>query len=416
MFYDDKSKSVVKAGKSLIIYEVEETEEVVFKASFVIANNLSCAGKVIALFDLIVIGDIECDSLDVKGKLICIGNCNVKDTMIVQNEIWANDITAKKVVCHDRIVAQGMDVENVKADGNIVIGKTLAIEDRAETIQNILCGETAYGAGKLVANTIVTVEPLDLDDGEEALENPFMFKLENTGSKIAEDIQKFVDENNYMGYLKLLNQVEGDGNKDKFDRAQRVFTTMNYSYPGNISEVRDVAMVLWLIEMSKSNYFSMWNQVNLWLVAMVEHFDNLLHGRKSTEDKPMPTSTMEEGYVVSHFKFGRGVVTDIRQEGNSKYITIEFDEYGEKKFTIPQCLEFFKILSVKQGVTASEIRNSLKCEIAGYDEWLTALTILNSNKAVLGEDLYNAIYDMLLSQIGLKVKFIQDRLREKGWE
>lgn len=43
-------------------------------------------------------------------------------------------------------------------------------------------------------------------------------------------------------------------------------------------------------------------------------------------------------------------------------------------------------------------------------------TILNTNKTILGDELYDAIYDRLLSQIGLKSKFIHDRMREKGWE
>ena len=124
MFFEDKTKGVITTGQNLIIPEVDEDEEVVFKASFSVAGNLRCATKVTALFDLIVMGNMECKDIDVKGKLVCLGNCVVQNVMDVQNEIWANDIRATRIICHDRIVCQGIDADRVKADGDILVGKT----------------------------------------------------------------------------------------------------------------------------------------------------------------------------------------------------------------------------------------------------------------------------------------------------
>ncbi len=115
-----------------------------------------------------------------------------------------------------------------------------------------------------------------------------------------------------------------------------------------------------------------------------------------------------------HSSFGKGIVTEIQDGG--KYAQVEFEEVGIKLFPLPNSLKFLKILSEKQGISSGEIRNLIVCDISNYDEWLVALSILNTNKTVLGEDLYNAIYDLLLSQIGLKTKYIKDRLREKGWD
>ncbi len=416
MFFEDKTKGVITTGKTLIIPQVDEGEEVVFKASFLVAGNLKCATKVTALFDLIVMGNMECKDIDVKGKLICMGNCVVQNTLVVQNEIWANDIRAAKISCHDRIVCQGIDADRVKADGNIIVGKTLAIEERAETFQKILCGETAYGAGKLVANTIVTAEPLDMDDGEESLENPFIFKPEGSSSSLFGDLQQFVSDNDYSGYFNALSMIENDDNRDRFARARRVFQAMNAAFPQYISEFKDISLVLWLAEMIKSDYFLMWPQVSKWLSVMIDHFTNLINGRETAQFEPKPARTLKEGNVVSHVKYGRGIVTAVEEKQNGKYAIIAFDEYGEKKFPIPNSLQFFKIVSEKAGLSGAEIRNSIECNISGYDEWIAALTILNTNKTLLGEDLYDAIYDRLLSQIGLKSKYIHDRMREKGWE
>lgn len=68
MFYDDKTKGVLSVGRMLFIPEVDDEEDIVLKASFLVAGDLKCSSKVSALFDVVVLGDIECADLDVKGK------------------------------------------------------------------------------------------------------------------------------------------------------------------------------------------------------------------------------------------------------------------------------------------------------------------------------------------------------------
>ena len=57
----------------------------------------------------------------------------------------------------------------------------------------------------------------------------------------------------------------------------------------------------------------------------------------------------------------------------------------------------------------------MTCNINDYQEWLTALEVLNENKKLLGDNLHNAIFDLLIEKIGLKAKFVEDRFKEKGW-
>ena len=415
MFYDASTKDVFYAGNSLLIYEVDEDSDVVFKASFTILEDLKCQGTVTALFDLVVLGNIECKKIDVKGRLVCLGNCEVEESVIVQNEMWVNDISATSIVCHDKINAQEIDSEVIKADGNIVVGKILAVEDTAETFQNIICGETAYGAGKLVANTIVTAEELDLDDGEEALESPFVFKPSNgAGNSLMGELDDYIKENDYLGYFKALNSIKEGSDASSLDRALKVFKVMNKAYPNGIADFRDVTLLLWLIEASKSDYFTAWPQIHNWLKTVIEHFDNLIHGREISQKQPQQANEINVGNVVLHSSFGKGIVTELQDGG--KYAQVEFEEVGTKLFPLPNSIKFLKILSQKEGMSSSEIRNLIVCDISSYDDWLVALSVLNTNKVILGEDLYNAIYDLLLSQIGLKTKYIKDRLREKGWD
>lgn len=415
-FYDDKTEGVIKSDNCLTINHIEEADNITFKASFIIIGDLICNGKITALFDLYVIGNIQSEDMDVKGRLVCLGSCNISHSLIVQNDIWANDIVADSVICHDRVVAQDVDVTEMKADGSIVVGKTLAVEKEAKSMQSVICGETAFGAGKLIANMILTVEPLDLDDGEDALENPFVFNLGNGTSGIVAEMEKFASERDYEGYFSVLLQNSDEEVRRKLRKYKMVFNTMAASYPDGLGEYRDVSLLLLLIEIARSDYFSLWPQIDEWIESVRMHFDNLIHGKTEADTKVRPATEMKKNYVVSHTKYGRGIVVELEVDGKHTCAIIQFDAQGEKKFPIPDSLKFFKIISEKPGEAIEEIKESITCNVDNYEEWLNALVVMNENKEIIGNDLYEVIYDKLFSKIGLKAKFVQDRLREKGWE
>ena len=414
-FYDDKTEGVIRSDSFLIIQKVEEEESITFKASFVVTENINCNGKITALFDLYVLGNIEACEIDVKGRLFCLGVCEIEKAILVQNDIWANDIRTESVVCHDKVVVQGIDVCKLNVDGSIIVGKTLIIENEARSMQNVICGETAFGSGKLIAKMIMTAEPLDLDDGEDALENPFVFNPKSGSDEIIVEMAKFALKNDYQGYFDILFKNPDEKMQRKLKQYKKVFATMYTSYPNSIGEFRDVSLLIWLIEIAQSDYLAFWPKVNEWVSAIQTHFDNLIHGKTSVETEIRSATNLKKGYVVSHTKFGRGIVISTDDEENLQYATIFFDENGEKKFPIPDGLKFFKIISEKSREIIEETKESITCNIDNYEDWLNSLMIINSNKEIIGDDLYDVIYDKLLSKIGLKAKFIRDRLKEKGW-
>ena len=170
--YDDKTPGIIKSGNYSMISSVKSRTEAVFKASYIVASGIQVEGKITALFDLIVIGDVVAHDIDVKGKFVCLGNCQVGNSVTVQDKLFVKEIRAKSIEVHDDITAQEIDVDVLRADGNVIVGQTLATEELAYSEQNILCGETAYGAGRISAHAIITGEELDMDDGEDAVVDP----------------------------------------------------------------------------------------------------------------------------------------------------------------------------------------------------------------------------------------------------
>ena len=94
---------------------------------------------------------------------------------------------------------------------------------------------------------------------------------------------------------------------------------------------------------------------------------------------------------------------------------VEFEQQGEKKFPLPDSLKFFSIVSEHEVPSADVVKSSIQCNVDGYDEWLSALQLIHTYKEYLGTNLYNTIYSLLLSKLGLKPKFVEDRFKEKGW-
>lgn len=417
--YDDKNTNAVISGTRPLITSSHSSEDVIFKASYIVSSELDCKGKVTALFDLVVFGDVRADEIDVKGRFICMGHCVVAGAIVVQNDMWCEDVQAASVTCHDRIVAQSIDADNIFAEGSIIVGKTLAIAEKAQTNQNVLCGETAYGAGKIVASSILTVEPLDLDEGEEALESPFQYTPNSSALKVNEtskESAKFEKNNDYQGYISALVLSAPEVTHKRLNKYLATLKAAEMAIPLSVSELRDVSILIWLIELSKSDYFKGWNTVSEWTATVLEHFKKLAEGKLSVSFQGKPADKILKGYTVSHSKFGIGMVEEIVPSGSGEMAMINFGECGIKKFPLPASLKFFLVLSETSNSPSEEIKSSMTCEISDYDEWLSALALIDENKECLGESLHNAIFELLLEKIGLKAKFVKERFKEKGWK
>jgi|GEM_PF-2280486 len=353
--YDDKTKGIVASDGRFILPLCKEYDDVTFKASYIVVPNIKCSGKITALFDLIVLGDVEAKEIDVKGRFVCLGNCTVSGSVIVQNEIWANDVRASSVEAHDRIVVQEIDGDTIIADGSIIVGKILAVEKLAKSAKIILCGETAYGAGKVAANTIITGEPIDLDGGEDAVESPNLYRPVSVQPQLTKAVVastepvdlvahgelEYAPSGDFTGYLDFLTStVYDDESKAKFARWKEVLNEAETVRQSGISEYSNIAIIIWLAEIAWSDYFKNWKAID-------DIFD----------------------VFESHFK----------------------------------------------GLMARD-KNAVGCTINTYDKWLEALSILSGFGALIDRNVYSVAFELVVSNLGLKAKFVSERLNEKGWE
>ena len=422
IIYDDKTSRITNLGDKFLIQNIDATDDMIFKASYVIASDLYCNGKITALFDLIVLGNVVADEIEVKGRFICLGKCSIKKEAIIQNDMWIEEIQANGITCHDRIFAQSIDVSSVVADSNIVVAKTLAVEEKAKSFENVICGETAFGAGKIIANTIVTVEPLDLDDGEDALENPFVFNPESgtqNGSDLMKESVKYALTNDYSSYLRKLQLTPDSTLRNMFSRYKNTLSVVDKAVPDGISQLRDISILIWLIDIVNSQYFKGWQTLQDWLFVVRAHFEDVISGKVSIDPEVRPAKELEKGDLVIHDKYGKGIVKGMIKKITNGKLTqsavVDFEDFGEKKFPLPDALKYFNII-VNDVQETEDPKSYIKCSLNSYSEWITALTLVYAHKEFFGKDLYATLNDILLSKIGLKAKFVEDRLKAKGWQ
>ena len=416
--YDDKTSGIIKAGdrdNCFIISNVKSRTEAVFKASYIVASSMRISGKITALFDLIVLGDVEADDIEVKGKFICMGDCTVENSIIVQDKMFAKQVKAKNIEVHDQITAQEIDVDVIKADGNIIVGQTLATEELAFSEQNILCGETAYGAGQISANSIITVEELDMDDGEDAVVEPNKIVFER---KKKTDIvalgNKYASKNDYNGYFCELFSAADETLKFTIVRWQKTLDEIGELLTRQEENIFDLGLLVTLTEITQSSYFNGWETINSAWNFLMEHFESIANGKGLGVEKKISVSDFTVNQRVRHDKYGAGKVIGVRKNSGGIMAEIIFDGGKTVSFKLDIAIKFFSLEKNVQ-FTPEELKEKLFIEPKEYVDWLAFLNILQVYGHIFTPNLRKILNDLLYAKIGIKTKFIEERIKDNGW-
>lgn len=419
IFYDDKVVGVTNSNGNLSISEVCADEDVIFKASFVVTGDLSCDGKVTGLFDLIVLGNVKAKEIDVKGRFVCLGECEIEESVLVQYDIYANSMKAESIVGREQIIAGSIDVGTISSEGSIIVGKVLSVNERAETQQNIICGETAYGSGSLAANCVITGDPLDMDDGDAIETPPCKYEPKSQTPQqqqvaLIPAISPYVKDNDYTNYIRDYLVKTEEGKKEIFDNYNKVLKAVETMVPTKFAGTKDAALLLMMIELSNSKYFVGWEAIQQWTQEFRDYFRELIVEKSFDISNLKPIYELRTGMSVWHEKYKRGIVGNISVFKGTKYAEVTFDSTGKKMFAAyDKSGNFKKIEDGTNGLDSG--RCLVECNVHSYAEWVAAISALEANKSFLGKDLYNVIYELLIGKMGLKAKYIEDRFKSKGW-
>lgn len=411
--YDDKTPGIIKSGNYSMISSVKSRTEAVFKASYIVASGIQVEGKITALFDLIVIGDVVAHDIDVKGKFVCLGNCQVGNSVTVQDKLFVKEIRAKSIEIHDDITAQEIDVDVLRADGNVIVGQTLATEELAYSEQNILCGETAYGAGRISAHAIITGEELDMDDGEDAVVEPNKIVFDSSDNKKSVNGKKYAEKNDFEAYLGELFDNCGTDDIKQYTvvRWLRILKKAGEVEKQSDFECYDVGLLLGLTEICFSECFSGWETIANWQKDFLDKFNKMANGESISQEIKLTVKTLSVGQRLVHSTYGIGSIIDIKKKDKT-LVEVLFDSGKKLSFQMEIALKFF---SRADAPTAEEIISKLYIKPEEFEEWANYIQILEVYGHMFSPKLNELAMDLLCSKIGVKSKFVLDRIKENGW-
>ena len=412
--YDDKTQGIIKSGNYFFINAIKSRTEAIFKASYIVGSSLHIDGKITASFDLIIVGDVEAEDIDIKG---CLGNCDVQNSITVQGKIFGKNIRAKDIEAHDEITANEIVTDVINADGNIIIGQTLAVEELAKSGQKIICGETAYGAGKISAQEIITGEELDMDDGmKSVVDIPNRIYLGDTNeNQRAKLCKKYAIRNDYNTYLNELHKNEDDKILlGALSRWRKTLDTVSGIIKQNKFICYDIGLLLSLIELSNSSYLSGWERLAQWQQLFIDKFKKMANKEELEIPKSLTLDNLFVNQKVRNTTYGTGVIKTLSKAGIVK-ATVAFDSGKTVEFIMDIAIKNFS-LAEDDVLSPDEIFNMLFIKPQSYGEWLSYLNVLKTHGDKLNKNLYNLSMDLIYSSIGIKAKFIMDRLNENGWK
>lgn len=152
-------------------------DEIVFKASAIVLSDATSKGNIIANFDLTVLGDINAQEIEVKGRLICYGD--IEADKITADEIIATKMNSKEIVSRAGIMAQELNSDSIQSEGSIIVRKDITVEKLIKTDSAIICGDGFFSYGKVRAKAVMAVDNLELQEDEfEFVKEPLIIERE----------------------------------------------------------------------------------------------------------------------------------------------------------------------------------------------------------------------------------------------
>lgn len=147
------------------------------------------------------------------------------------------------------------------------------------------------------------------------MESPFQYAPKSSSSgntELSRESAKYALNNDYSGFLSKLMKIPDESMQVRFGHYLTVLKAVEMAYPSSISEFKDAALLIWMIEISHSDYFKDWPKVKEWTEAVLAHFKDMSEGKIAGLHEAKPATKLDKGYTVLHSKFGRGIVRSMK--------------------------------------------------------------------------------------------------------
>ncbi len=196
--------SDILVGDTNITEAVETSDDLFFSETYVVTGSKLCAGKIYANYDLIIIGDLEAEAVEVNGELVVNGNLKAEKVrchkLVCTGRTWVGDMQ-----CDEDVLTKFLTGNTVQVQGSVMVEDALVVADECFVDGNIMAGEGISGSGSLHADGVVVGDYFDLDGNVEANVYEIATMFEAVSSNIIDS-----DNMNGRNFDKLLKKLLDD--------------------------------------------------------------------------------------------------------------------------------------------------------------------------------------------------------------
>ena len=137
----------------------------------------------------------------------------------------------------------------------------------------------------------------------------------------------------------------------------------------------------------------------------------MANGESVSQETKLTVKTLSVGQRLVHSTYGIGSIIDIKKKDKT-LVEVLFDRGKKLSFQMEIALKFF---SRADAPTAEEIISKLYIKPEEFEEWANYIQILEVYGHMFSPKLNELAMDLLCSKIGVKSKFVLDRIKENGW-
>ena len=280
-------------------------KKLVFNESYTVAGPALSASSVYACYDLIVLGNLEADEIEVRGSLCVLGNIKAKQLSCLKTITCNGKIEADEIFGND-IIAKDIRCKKITCSGNIIAQSTLDTSEDLVTEKAVITGEGILGSGRFSSRYAATTEYFDFH-GEVIGK---VIELETDGSfgepqPIAVpdtlDIEKLVDllkssitkelssagEVDENKLLELVEQLSSIDTNRIYDWRMLASKLVDLSYQSHITNLRDylyVVMAKKLLPKEITDYETVEHVINQMFTEATNQLDDLGYSAKDATE------------------------------------------------------------------------------------------------------------------------------------
>lgn len=292
-----------KVGGENVLQAMQSDKRLMFNESYTVMGRTLKAPSIYACYDLVVIGNLEADDIDVQGNLLVTGNIKAKTLSCLKAITCVGEIEAEKIFGNE-IVAENVNCNTLSCSGNVIIRSVIDAQESISVDKSVMTGEGILGSGSFSAKNAVAAEFFEFDGDvrgkvlELATDAAFGEPHQSTGDEAIEAVSAqlaevisgslstagAVDEDTLMGTVAKISAIDENQIAD-WEKLSKKLAEL--SYFDKITNFRDylyIVMAKKLLPKEITDYDTLAHVFGNMLTDAEQKLDSLEFHAKTIED------------------------------------------------------------------------------------------------------------------------------------